>query len=247
MKPVDAALEVALIVMRNGGSTAAAERAFTNVLKGYRLGGVVAVWRLDFVAASREENGQTETILRQVGAIGVNLTRVSEASVLGERVARGEVHIDALASEVERIRALAPPYARWVLVVTAACTAAFFSRIAGGDWGALGIVFVAAGIGQCLHIWLQARKLAVAPMTLMCGVLSACIAVAGLRLGLSQTVPATAVASIIYVAPGLPLINGFFDLVSHRYLFVGLQRIANATLLFLLLSVAIGIAYAVVM
>lgn len=247
MKPVDAALELAVIVIRNGGSTAAAARAFTNVLKGYRLDGTVAIWRLDFVAASREENGRAETLLRQVGAIGVNLTRVSEASVLGERVARGEVHTDALASEIERIRALASPYARWVLVVAAACTAAFFSRIAGGDWGALGIVFVGAGAGQCLHLWLQARKLAVAPMTLICGVLSASIAAAGLRLGLSQIVPATAIASVIYLAPGLPLINGFFDLVSHRFLFVGLQRIASATFLFLLLSVAIGIAQAVVM
>ena len=106
---------------------------------------------------------------------------------------------------------------------------------------------MAAGIGQFLRSLLQARKLAVAPVTLVCGVLSACIAGVGLRLGLSQTAPATLIASVIYMVPGLPLINGFVDMVSHKYLFVGLERIANAAFLFLILAIAIALAYAVVM
>jgi uncharacterized membrane protein YjjP (DUF1212 family) len=87
---------------------------------------------------------------------------------------------------------------------------------------------VAANIGQFLRSLLQARKLTVAPVTLIRGVLLACIAYLGLRMGLSQTVPATVIASIIYTVPGLPLINGFVDMVSYKYLFVGLERIANA-------------------
>ena len=49
------------------------------------------------------------------------------------------------------------------------------------------------------------------------------------------------------MVPGLPLINGFVDMVSHKYLFVGLERIANAAFLFLVLAIAIALAYAVVM
>jgi uncharacterized membrane protein YjjP (DUF1212 family) len=92
---------------------------------------------------------------------------------------------------------------------------------------------------------LQARKLAMAPVTLVCGVLSACIAGLGLRLGLSQTVPATLIASVIYMVPGLPLINGFVDVISYRHLFVGLERIANAAFLLVVLTIAIVFAYAV--
>jgi uncharacterized membrane protein YjjP (DUF1212 family) len=44
--------------------------------------------------------------------------------------------------------------------------------------------------------------------------------------------------------PGLLLINGFTDVVSERYLIIGMQRIANALLLFVIL--AVGIAFAVV-
>lgn len=247
MQPVERALDVALLVMQNGGSTVMADRTFTNILKGSKQHGVSSAWRLDFVAANSVAEGQSSTVLRPVGPIGVNLVRASEAEILGERVARGEVSTAALDSEIERIKALATPYNRWVMIVAAACTAAFFSQIPGGDWGAFGIAFVAAGVGQFLRSLLQARRLAVAPVTLVCGVLSACIACIGLRLGLSRIAPATLIASVIYMVPGLPLINGFVDMVSHKYLFVGLERIANAGFLFLVLAVAIALAYAVVM
>jgi uncharacterized membrane protein YjjP (DUF1212 family) len=197
MQAVERALDVALIVMQNGGSTVMADRTFTNTLKGYKEDGVSAVWRLDFVAASSVAQGQSSAVLRPVGPIGVNLVRASEAALLGERVARGEVDTAALVSEVERIKAFSTTYNRWVMVAAAAFTAAFFSKIPGGDWGALGIAFVAAGIGQFLRSLLQARKLAAASVTLICGVLSACIAGVGLRLGLSQTVPVTLIASVV--------------------------------------------------
>ena len=129
MQPVERALDVALIVMQNGGSTVMADRTFTNILKGYKQDGVSVAWRLDFVAASSAAEGRPATVLRPVGPIGVNLIRASEAAVLGERAARGEVSTTALVSEVERIRALAPPYNRWVMMAAAACTAAFFSQI----------------------------------------------------------------------------------------------------------------------
>ncbi len=244
---MEMALEAALLAMQNGGSTVAADRSFTNILKGYHQEGVAAVWRLDFIATTNAVEGQSSTVVRPVGPIGVNLVRASEVAVLGERVAKGEVAIAALGAEVERIKQLPSPYNRWVMMVAAAFTAACFSQIPGGDWGSLGIAFVAAGVGQFLRPLLQARKLAVAPVTLLCGVLSAMIASVGLRLGFSQVAPAILIASVIYMVPGLPLINGFVDVVSHKYLVVGIERIMNAAFLFLILAIAIALAYTVVL
>src|SRR5512137_2387890 len=122
MQPVERALDVALIVLQNGGPTGLAERTFENILKGYKQDGVSAAWRLDFVAVSSTAEGQSSAVLRSVGPIGVNLVRASEAVVLGERVARGELDADALVSEIGRAKALALPYSRWVLMAAAACT-----------------------------------------------------------------------------------------------------------------------------
>ena len=239
---MEMALEAALLVMRNGGSTIAADRSFANVLKGYDLEPVASTWRLDFISATSTAKGQSTTVIRPVGLIGVNLVRASEIAVLGERVAKGEVAIAALGAEVERIKHLPSPYNRWVLAATAAATGACYSQIPGGDAGSFGIAFVAAGVGQFLRSLLQARKLAVAPVTLACGLLSALIAAIGLRLGFSAVETATLVGSVIYMVPGLPLINGFIDMVSHKYLLVGVERMINAAFIFLILAVAIALA-----
>jgi uncharacterized membrane protein YjjP (DUF1212 family) len=245
LQPVDMALEAALLIIRNGGSTVAAERSFYSILKGCRTAGVSVIWRLDFSAATRTVGGRSSTVLRPVGTIGVNLTRASAVTVLAERVEHGTVALADFGAELERIKQLPSPYNRWVLLGAAACNAACFSQLAGGDWGSLGIAFVAVGAGQFLRSHLQARKFAVASVTLICGVLSALVASVGLRLDFSQVVPATLMASVIYMVPGLPLINGFVDMVSHRHLIVGVDRIMNAAFLFLILATAIAFAHTV--
>ena len=131
--------------------------------------------------------------------------------MLAERVAQGEVTVADFDAEVARIKKLPSPYNRWLAMVAAACLSGALSQFAGGDSGSFGIAFVAAGVGQVLRSQLQARNMAAANVTLMCGVLSACIASVALRAGLSQVAPVTLIASVVYLAPGLPLINGFAD------------------------------------
>ena len=235
---LDTAMEAALLVMRSGGSTMAAERSFARILNGCGVQAASSVWRLDFIAASVG----TTSLIKAVGPIGVNLTRASEVAVLGERAARGELAGASLKSEVERLRRLPSPYGRGLTVAMAAATAGCFSQIAGGDWGSFGIAAVAAGAGQTLRGLLQTRKVAAAPITLICGLLSALIGAIGLRLGYSQAPAATLIASIIYVVPGLPLINGFVDLISYKHLCVGVERMVNAIFLFVVLAVAVAFA-----
>jgi uncharacterized membrane protein YjjP (DUF1212 family) len=246
MQPIENALEAGLLVMRNGGSTVAADRSFTNFLKGTPQEGATAIWRLDFAAVTTTVGGQASTLLRPVGPIGVNLVRASEVAVLGERAARGDVAGTVLKLELERIKHLASPYGRWVTVAVAGATAGAFSQIPGGDWGSIPICIVAAAVGQFVRSLLQARKVAVAPLTLICGLLSALIAGVGLRLGYSQVEFATLIASVIYIVPGLPLINGFLDMLSHRHVVIGFERMGNAAYLFLVLAVAIALAHTIV-
>ena len=112
--------------------------------------------------------------------------------------------------------------------------------------GSLPIAAVAASIGQILRTVLQARKVPAANVTLVCRLISAAIANAALRFGFSDVVPVTLIASVVYLAPGLPLINGFIDVTYHRYLLVGVERIINAVFLFTILAICIALAYMVV-
>jgi len=232
--------------MENGGSTVRAERAFNGILRGANAEGVATFWRYDFVAVTRVTDGEPETFIRPIRPPGANLLRVAEASTLAERIARGDVDQATIATEVQRIRNIPSPYNAWLVVFAAACAAGFFTHFIGGNWGGFGIAFVAGAIGQTVRAALQARKFGAAATTMACAILSALIAAFGLRAGISQVAPATLIGSVGYMIPGLPLVNGFIDVASHRNMSVGIQRILNAAFLFLILAIGIAVGQAVV-
>jgi len=243
VEAIERALDVALIVMENGGPTANAERTFRNVLKGYKQDVGAVGWRLDLVTVSGAGDDRTSTVVRAIGPIGVNLVRASAAAVLAERVARGELGTAALGPEIERVRALPLPYKNGAMIAASALTSALISRLLGADMAAFGIAFAAGGLGAFVRSMLRARGLPVAPLTLVSGMISASLAGLGLKLGLSPAVAPTLLASVFYMVPGLALINGFIDIVSYKHLLIGLERIANAALLFVALAVAVAFAY----
>jgi len=232
--------------MENGGSTVRAERAFNGILQGLSVEGVITLWRYDFVVVTRVTDSEPETFIRPIRPPGANLSRVAEASMLAERIARGDVDQAAIASELHRIRDIPSPYNTWLVILAAACVAGFFTRFIGGNWGGFEIAFVAGAVGQTVRVALQARKLGTAATTMVCALLSALVAAFGLRTGISQVAPATLIGSVGYMIPGLPLVNGFIDVASHRNISVGAMRILNATFLFLILAIGIAVGDTVV-
>jgi uncharacterized membrane protein YjjP (DUF1212 family) len=238
---VTAALDLASLVLQNGGSTTLADTTLKNVLKGYGEAGVSTVYRQDFIAASNVKKGEVWSVLWPLGPAGLHLVRASEATVLSERLAKGEVDTGGFWSQVERIQKLASPN-RWTTMSAAACAAAAFSRSTGGDWGGMAVVLVAAAAGQFVRSLLQKRTFSRWVITFFCALISGFIAVAGLRLGLSRVAGATLIASVIYMVPGIPLINGFIDIASGKHLFMGVQRLFDASVLFFIMTVAVAIA-----
>jgi uncharacterized membrane protein YjjP (DUF1212 family) len=227
--------------MENGGSTVRAERAFNGILKVLGVEGVVALWRYDFVAVTKTTDGESETLFRAIPAPRANLLRVAEASSLAQRIARGEVDQASIGAEVLRIEHVGSPYNAWLVVLAAALAAGFFTQFIGGDWPGFGVAFVAGAVGQTIRSALQRRKVGGITTTLVCALLSALIAALGLRAGVSQAVPATLIGSVGYMIPGLPLVNGFIDVASHRNITVGVMRILNAAFTFLVLAVGIAV------
>ena len=147
MQPVETALEAALLVLRNGGSTVAADRSFTNILKGFHQQDVATIWRLDFIAATTRVEDRSSTFLRTVGPIGVNLTRASAVDRAGRRRGEGAVQLAVLEVELERIKRLHSPYNRWLMMVAAAFAAGCFPNFPGatGEVSALPVSLQALG------------------------------------------------------------------------------------------------------
>lgn len=182
--------------------------------------------------------------MREVGLVGLNLRRAHEAALLADRFAGGEVTQDRLPDEIARIRRI-PPRERWVIAAAATVAGGAFSQIIVADAGALAAAATGAGLGQIVRSQVQTWQASRAAATMVCTLCSALVAALLIRLGLGrQAIAATLIGSIIYCAPGMLLINGYLDMTNERFLFIGLQRLIHAVFLFLIMTLSVFIANA---
>ncbi len=242
-KIIESALETAVMVIHLGGSTSMADHAFKNITGKCSVSHFSIMWRLDNILVNYEVDGQTKTLLKSVGSVGTNLTAVSRVIELSENVRDGKVSADDIGTELKKITASPPIHSHLVFILIAGLAAAFYSLFHHGKIGSVMIVFAAAVIGQTIRMRLQARDLRDSHITFICGLISAGITSIFLHLGFGQVEIPTLIACLIYLVPGLLMINGFVDFTRQRYLFIGVQRMLNATFLFLILATVILIAY----
>ena len=238
---LDLALALGILAVENGGSTSMADEVFQHVLAGMGVRDGFAVWHIDSATAGRSAH-RGAVVTRPIGAIGENFRRVAEIDALAIQARRGSLDRIALSAGIERIRTLGSPYPQWITLVATACTGGFFVRLTTGQWSGFTVAFVAAALGYL--VWDRLGRVH-APGTVKtaCGATaSAIVAAAGLRLTGDAVTPATLVAAVIYLVPGVPLINGFVDVGTQKYLNIGTQRITSAAFLCTLLAVGVALA-----
>lgn len=242
-QPLDLALRFGVLALECGGSVALAERAFASVLKAAAIDDGFAIWRLDSATAGRTQGGQVVT--RPVGPLGLNLQRVSDISALADRVGRGAIAFDSLAGEIDRVAGVGSPYGPLTLIVAAALAAGLFARIQNGVWAGFLIAATAAAAGQAVRLRLTAARVPNPAMAFLAAVVSAMVAAAGLRLRMVDGAAGILIASVVYLIPGVALMNGFFNVALPRSLVFGLQVIASAVVVVVSLAVAVALAIAI--
>jgi uncharacterized membrane protein YjjP (DUF1212 family) len=240
---IETALNAAVMVIHLGGSTTMADRTFRNIISNSNIKGISIMWRLDSVIVSYVEKGINKTLLKSVGSVGTSLTAVSKVIELSEDVRNGKVEASEVDAQIKKITESPPVHSHITFILVAGLAAAFYSLFHHGSIESVLIVFFAAVAGQTVRLQLQARDFRDSHITFICGLISAGITSILLHLGYGQIETPTLIACLIYLVPGLLMINGFVDFTKQRYIFIGLQRMLNALFIFLILAFVILIAF----
>ena len=232
------------MAFQNGASTVASDRAFHAAAGALGLDQAFVIWRLDNATAGTSHGDRTA--VRRMRPPGLNLRRAAAVADVTERLTRGVFDPHQLLAEIDRIAHLASPYGPWTMVLATATTCGLFARLQDGHWGGAAIAAVSASAGRLLGRQMQRRDATEAGTTMVCALASSFIASIWLHLQHRPVEPATLIASVIYLIPGVALINGFFDVVSSRHLIVGVQRIVNAVFVCALMAVAVAMVVTLV-
>ena len=125
-----------------------------------------------------------------------------------------------------------------LVLVLAGLANASFCALFGGDWCSRGIVFVATVAG----FFLKQRMTAAHVNHYIVFALSAFVAslCASVSLFFDTTAEIALSTSVLFLVPGVPLINGVIDILEGHML-NGFARLANAALL--IVCIAVGLSF----
>lgn len=146
--------------------------------------------------------------------------------------------IEELKTRLEGVLRL-PKVNRWLLLILVGFANAAFCLLFKGDAYATMMVFVATLVGFYARQELNLRHAYHYFVVLAAAFLSSFTAGLCMQTGLSQTPQVALSTSVLYLIPGVPLINAIMDFFDG-YILNGISRLTNAFLI--VVSIAIGVS-----
>lgn len=133
-----------------------------------------------------------------------------------------------------------PLYSRWLVLIMVACANASFCRLFQGDWISVGIVFVATLVGFFVKQVLQRGKWNEFAVFILCAFASSFIGSLGYKYMWGETPDMALGTSVLYLVPGVPLINGVMDIIDGHTV-TGITRLVGASML--IVCIALGLSF----
>jgi len=177
---------------------------------------------------------------RNATGYGVNFATLSGLSTMSLSLVKKQWQLQEIRTEMKRLSSL-PHYPRILVLTGVALAGACFCYTFGGDLLEMAITFGATFCG----LWAKQELVKRSVNTYICSFLSALVAClftgAFYKFGMGLELEHAYATCVLFLIPGVPLINFFIDLLAGNILF-GLDRGLNALLHIMAIAFALAIA-----
>lgn len=234
-------LDVGTLLMSNGASTGRVRITVNRIAEALGYDVELLITSRSLMLTVTEENGSDYTSsVRRTLPHGVNFRLVSGISRMSWRIIEDKLSLDQINEEISRLTSL-PHYPRLVVLSLVALAGASFCRLFGGEGWELVVTFVASFFG--LFIRQEAIKKRFNPYLAIAFASFAASMVAGLsvKLGIGDTPEHALATSVLFLIPGVPLINSLTDLIDGNTL-NGIVRGINGFII--AFAIALGLMFA---
>ena len=193
--------------------------------------------RTSILTVREEGNPQVVTQVVEIPHLPISFERNSDLSALSWDALDDRLPLDEIRRRYGEL--IDKPRIDPIFVlVTVGLANASFCRLFGGDWTAAGIVFTARLVGFAARQRMQAHGVNHFLIFIISAFMASLCASAALRFDCTaETALAT---SVLYLVPGVPLINGVIDIVEGHVL-IGCSRLIGALLLILCIAVGLSV------
>ncbi|MCI6989205.1 MAG: threonine/serine exporter family protein [Campylobacter sp.] len=204
---------------------------------GYDVSMSILLVNVTITLIDKNDYNKRRTFVKTIKHEGTNLRKLSDLSTLSWEVADNGLKLDKTRKLFEVISIQSKSNFFFDLILTSIAFGAFCKLWGGDIWG---VVFVIIGtfFGYSVKNLLGKLKLDVRIIYIICAFISSYIVYLGYKSGLSLTPAEMLSSSILYLVPGIVLINAIFDILNQNTL-IGIARLINVTILFLCMAIGI--------
>lgn len=234
-------LETAAVLQSSGASTSRIHMTLNRVASTYNCDiDVMFTLKTLVLTVSHVDHEYAFTGAKQIPPIGVHFSKVTAISQMSWRIKKNVPIESDILLELESI-ANTPHHPRWLVVIAVGLAGAGFCGITGGPIIAMLVAFVATCLGLITRQELHKRGFN-AYICVFVASFVACIITGGvLKLYPDQGFQAAFATSVLFLIPGVPLINSFSDLLAG-YTLNGFARFVVG--LFTVFMIALGLILA---
>jgi uncharacterized membrane protein YjjP (DUF1212 family) len=185
---------------------------------------------------SDKEEANTYTEVVQIQHLPIDFTYNSELSSLSWEVYDKHLSLEEMRVKYEEIK-LQPRISSGLTILLVSLANASFCRLFGGDLWSVLTVFISTMLGFYIRILMQRKEINHFIIFTVVAFISSLLA--SLSVFYDKTAEIAIATSVLYLIPGVPLINGVIDILEGHTLSGG-ARLVQAFLL--ILCIAIGLS-----
>lgn len=233
-------LDYATVLMAVGSHTSRVVKNVTRIAESFGFGVDMTIFQRNVTMTVKhsEDYSIRRTYVRRIPAMDLNFRMISDLSALSWEAYDHRPGLHELQYNFNGI-VKTPRMSRWYVLFLVACANAAFCRLFGGDIVAMGLVWVATLIGFFVRQELSRRHFNHMAVFVICSFIASFIASLGVRYNWGTTQDIALGTSVLYLIPGVPLINSILDILEGHVL-VGLSRAINASIL--IICIALGLS-----
>ncbi len=210
---------------------------------GYRAAVIILQKNISMSLVDGRDPMRRHTSVHRLHPVVFNFSRIGLLSALSWRAMDDRLPLHDLQREYRLIMAKgARPL--WLVTLCMAAANASFCRLFGGDATAMALVFLGTLVGYSVRGWLTRKRVNHHGVVVICATLSALVASLGMRFGWGETADVALATSVLYLVPGVQIINTFMDLING-YTLNSYQR--GIPSLVSIICMAVGLALTVLL
>lgn len=238
------ALDAGLLMHQSGAGTHRTSSAMQRIAKSLGAARVETMISSTNIGATVERAGEggneTLSAFRKAPHMGANFSTLSSVRRWLHQLEHGELDLHSARTQLSEIAKRAIHYPRWFITLMVGISCGGFAALFGGDIPAILCTTFGATAGMAVRFWLVLRHFKPSIFATVASFVA--LLLTGLIAPWVSTTPDAALAaSVLFLIPGVPLINGASDLLNGNYLNGMVRFTMSAVIIF---GIAVGVSIA---